>query len=321
MEVAQPASALPVDDSVLLDAYSQAVTSAVSKVGPGVVFIEVSKGDKRAGSGSGFVFTPDGFVLTNSHVVHGADSVRVTLSDSTQYPARVIGDDPDTDLAVLKITPETHHLAHLDFAMGELRVGQVAIAIGNPYGFQATVTAGVVSALGRSFRATTGRLIDNMIQTDAALNPGNSGGPLVNSSGEVIGVNTAVILPAQGLCFAVPGTTARWVASRLIRYGKITRAYLGVAAQTVELQRKLVRALELPTDSAIFVTSVEADSPASRAGIKDGDLLIAFDGKPLGTIDALHRLLNEEQIGQSAKVMIVRDREKQVIEVTPSVSR
>jgi S1-C subfamily serine protease len=320
VEIAQPSTTLPVDDSVLLDAYSQAVTSAVAKVGPAVVFIEVAKSGKGAGSGSGFIFTPDGFILTNSHVVHGADSVRVTLSDSTQYPARIIGDDPDTDLAIIKITPETHHLPHLDFAIADLRVGQLAIAIGNPYGFQATVTAGVVSALGRSFRATTGRLIDNMIQTDAALNPGNSGGPLVNSAGEVIGVNTAVILPAQGLCFAVPASTARWVASRLIRHGKITRAYIGVAAQTVTLQRKLVRALDLPTDSAIFVTSIEPDSPAARAGLKDGDLLICFDEKPLATIDTLHRLLTEEQIGQHAKLTIVRDREKQIIDITPSAS-
>src|SRR6266581_3517096 len=270
-----PAAAAPSDD-LLLDAYSKAVVQAAEGVGPSVVNIEVRRRDgRRQGSGSGFVFTPDGFVLTNSHVVHRADRVEVTLSDGRRPDAHVVGDDPDTDLAVVRVyAPQLHPVR-----MGEsksIRVGQLAIAIGNPYGFQCTVTAGVVSALGRSFRANTGRLIDDILQTDAALNPGNSGGPLVNSRGEVIGVNTAVILPAQGICFAIGVDTAKLVAGWLIKDGKIRRSYIGVGGQNVKIHRRVVRFHGLPVESGLLVVSVEPGSPAQKAGLQEGDILVEF---------------------------------------------
>src|SRR5499426_1212759 len=271
----------------LLDAYSEAVIAAAERVSPSVVKIEVQQG-RRGGSGSGFVFTPDGFILTNSHVIHDASSIHVVLPEGERYQADRVGEDPDTDLAVLRITA----LNVTPVVLGDsqsIRVGQLVIAIGNPYGFQATVTSGVVSALGRSLRSQTGRLIDNVIQTDAALNPGNSGGPLVSSSGEVIGVNTAIILAAQGICFATAINTAKFVGARLIKDGRIRRGYLGVAGQNAPLHRVLVRTHHLPADTGVFVVSVEPDSPAKHAGIQDGDIIVGLDDHSVPDIDALHR--------------------------------
>ncbi len=318
------------DDGALLDAYSHAVTAAVSRVSPAVVNIEVHaiardrRGGRRpvGGSGSGFLFAPDGYILTNSHVVHEADQIGVTLADGRQFEAEPIGDDPDTDLAVVRIHAPTLALpwASLGNSRG-LRVGQLVIAIGSPFGFQATVTTGVVSALGRSFRSSSGRLIDDIVQTDAALNPGNSGGPLVSSRGEVIGVNTAVILPAQGICLAIPSHTAEFVVGRLLRDGRIRRGYLGIGGQNVTVATGLVRFHELPQESAVQVITVEPGSPAQRAGVREGDLLVAYDGKPIHGIDDLHRLLTEGAIGVAAPLTILRYAEKQQLMITAEDSR
>ncbi len=318
-------------DFELLDAYSRAVVTAVERVGPSVVNIEVHhpmRGGPAAGrqgpaeargAGSGFVFTPDGFILTNSHVVHGASRIEVTLSDGRRFPADLIGTDPDTDLAVIR----TYASDVTPLRLGDsdsLRVGQLVIALGNPYGFQSTVTAGVVSALGRSLRSQSGRLMDNIIQTDAALNPGNSGGPLVTSRGEVIGVNTAVILPAQGLCFAIPSHTARFVAGLLIRDGSIRRGYIGVAGQNVPVHRRLVRFYHLPVESGVLAVSVEPDSPAQRAGVEEGDVLIALDGQHIADFDDLHRLLTEKQVGVRAMLTVIRRTEKLDLPIVPEES-
>jgi S1-C subfamily serine protease len=306
-------------EAALLDAYSQAVTRVVKSVSPAVVKIDIS--GRHRGSGSGFLFTHDGFILSNSHVVHGAGNgeIEVTLGDGRTFAATLIGDDPDTDLAVIRIeAPGVVPVTLGD--SGSLQVGQLVIAIGNPYGFQATVTAGVISAMGRTFRAQSGRLIDNMLQTDAALNPGNSGGPLVNSHGEVIGVNTAVILPAQGLCFAVPSETAKYVAGRLIRDGKITRAFIGVAGQNVPIHTRLVRFYKLPEKTAILVVGVEPGSPAASAGVQDGDLIVALGERPVANIDQLHRLLTDELIGSDTKLTVLRRYERFELPIRPLAS-
>ena len=305
-------------DDELLDAYSRAVTGASERISPSVVNIEVSfSGSReRQGGGSGFVFTPDGFILTNSHVVSRASRIEVTLSDGRRLNAMLAGDDPDTDLALIRI--QAPGLIPVEFGDSErIRVGQLAIAVGNPYGFQTTVTAGVVSALGRSLRSKSGRLIDNVIQTDAALNPGNSGGPLVNSSGLVIGVNTAMILPAQGICFAIAINTAKYVAARLIKDGRIVRGYIGVAGQNVPLHRRLVRHHNLSIESGILVISVEPNSPAGRSHLRDGDVIIGFDQNPTPGIDVLHRCLSEKVSGLKAELTILRGTEKKDIEIYP----
>src|ERR1017187_1834503 len=307
-------------DDVLLDAYSQAVIRAADEGGPSVVNIEIRrrKGE-RAGSGSGFIITPDGFVLTNSHVVHDADRIEVTLADGRHPDAHVVAEDPHTDLAVVRIYAPQLHPVRLGDSR-RVRVGQVAIAIGNPYGFQCTVTAGVVSALGRSFRANTVRLIDDIIQTDAALNPGNSGGPLVNSRGEVIGVNTAVILPAQGICFAIAIDTAKYVAGWLIKDGKIPRSYIGVGGQNVPLHRRLVRHYRLAAASDVLVISIAPGSPAERAGLREGDVMVDFNGHAVPSIDVLHRLLAADHIGVESHLAVLRGTEKISLPITPQES-
>jgi len=309
----------PADDA-LLDAYSKAVVQAADEVGPSVVNIEVRRRDgKRMGSGSGFIITPDGFVLTNSHVVHGAERLEVTLADGRHPDAHLVGDDPDTDLAVIRLYAPQLRPVRLGESKN-IRVGQMAIAIGNPYGFQASVTAGVVSALGRSFRASTGRLMDDILQTDAALNPGNSGGPLVNSRGEVIGVNTAVILPAQGLCFAIGIDTAKFVASWLIKEGKIRRSHIGVGGQNVPIHRRLVRHYHLADPSGVLVISITEGSPAERAGLREGDVMVEFNGQSIPSIDALHKLLTGDQIGKRSEVTVIRGTEKLTFPTTPGES-
>jgi S1-C subfamily serine protease len=322
-----PISAEPQpDDSELLDAYSRTVVSAVARVAPAVVNIDVKqrvsarRGEREiGGNGSGFAITPDGFVLTNSHVVHGASGIIVNLPDGREYPARLAGDDPDTDLAVIRI--DAPQLTHVRLADSEsLRVGQLVIAIGNPFGFEASVTAGVISAVGRSMHAQSGRLIDNIIQTDAALNPGNSGGPLVNSAGEVVGVNTAMIRPAQGICFAIASNTAKFVAGWLIKDGKIRRSYIGVAGQNVPIHRRIVRFYNLPLATAVLVVSVEKNSPAERAGLRDGDLVVAFNGQPIGSVHHLHKVLVGDQIGVSARLSVIRHTEKLELPIYPAES-
>ena len=326
----QPA-AQPADEG-LLDAYSRSVIEASERVSPSVVYIQVTgtarRGrqgrpapDEATGSGSGFIFTPDGFILTNSHVVHGATKIDVTLMDGRKFQAQLIGDDPDTDLAVIRITAPNLVPAQLGDSQS-IRVGQLVIAIGNPYGFQYSVTAGVVSALGRSLRAQSGRLMDGVIQTDAALNPGNSGGPLVNSRGEVIGVNTAMILPAQGICFATSIDTAKFVAGRLIRDGKISRSYIGVAGQNVPIPRRIVRFYQLPVETAVLIVSFETNgetSAAREAGLLAGDLMVDFDGQPIRGIDDLHKLLTDERIGKRTPVTVIRGVQKLTFDVVPRI--
>lgn len=321
----------PPSDDALLDAYSQAVTSVVERVSSSVVNIEVRKPqsagirrdrrspDEAQASGSGFVFTPDGFILTNSHVVDRASTLEVALADGRRFRADVVGEDARTDLAVVRINAPNLVPAALGDSKS-VRVGQLAIAIGNPYGFQCTVTAGVVSALGRSLRAPSGRLIDNIIQTDTALNPGNSGGPLVNSRGEVIGMNTAVILPAQGLCFAIAINTATFVAGRLIRDGKVRRSYIGVGGQNVPLHRRVVRFHNLPAESGVMVVSIEPSSPAAAAGLAEGDVIVGFDGQPVAGIDDLHRLLTDGRVGLRTAMTVVRHVDKQELEIVPHES-
>jgi len=310
-----------ISDDELLDAYSRAVIGAAEKISPSVVNIEVSTSDRRrGGGGSGFVFTPDGFLLTNSHVVHGASKIEVTLLDGRRGEAQLIGDDPETDLAVIRINaPNLMSVAFGD--SNKIRVGQLAVAIGNPYGFQYSVTAGVVSALGRSLRSGTGRLIDNVIQTDAALNPGNSGGPLVNSRGEVIGVNIAVIVPAQGISFATAINTAKFVAGQLIKEGRVRRSYIGVAGQVVPLHRRLVRYHNLSAETGVFVVSTEPGSPASKAGVQEGDVIVAYDDRPIAGIDDLHRLLTDQKVGVKSNLTVIRGNDKLALSVTPEDSR
>ena len=312
-------------DVDLLDAYSCAVVSAAEKVSPSVAKIEVTQTAGRArngeprerhGGGSGFVFTPDGLVLTNSHVVHDASRIALSLPDGRHFPASLIGEDPATDLAVVRIDAPNLTVAELGDSQ-KLRVGQLAIAIGNPYGFQYTVTAGVVSALGRSLRSYSGRMIDDVIQTDASLNPGNSGGPLVSSDGHVIGVNTATIMGAQGLCFAIGINTAKFVASRLLTKGRIRRAYIGVEAQTVPLHRRIVRFYDLPKETGVIVLAAAEGSPAQKAGFREGDVIIALGGQPVAGVDDLHRLLTDTQVGVKNSMTVLRRTDKLELDIIP----
>jgi S1-C subfamily serine protease len=302
----------PASNDELLDAYSLAVTAAVDLVASAVV-----KVNSRHGNGSGFIFAPDGLVMTNAHVIERAEHLSVLLPDGRECPASPIGADADTDLAVLKISgPDLHALAFGN--SHRLRVGQIVIAIGNPFGFQHTVTAGVVSATGRSLRARTGRLMTGLIQTDAALNPGNSGGPLVNTRGEVVGINTAMIVPAQGISFAVSADTAGVVVPQLLREGRVRRSYIGIAGQDVPLPRLFVRHHHLPAGSGVLVTDVVAPGPAARAGIRDGDLIVSFGGSPVERTDDLHRLLTGDVAERPVPIRVLRGPELLALEVTPA---
>ena len=315
----RPAQPDAAHDGELLDAYSRAVIGAAERVSPSVANIETRhrvRGREAGGSGSGFVFTPDGFILTNSHVVHAASRIDVTLPDGQRYRADLVGDDPDTDLAVIRIAAPNV----VPVALGDsqrIRTGQLVIAIGNPFGFQCTVTSGVVSALGRSLRAQSGRLIDNVIQTDAALNPGNSGGPLVTSRGEVIGVNTAVIRGAQGICFATAINTAKFVAAKLIRDGFIRRGHIGVVGQDVPLPRRVVRFHGLAVESGVRIEEVQESSPAAAAGLLRGDIIVELAERPVAGIDPLHRLLTETEVGKPLEIVVLRGVEKRRFGITP----
>ena len=316
-------------DGPLLDAYSRSVTGAVERIAPSVVHIQVEgepsersrprrpANEPETRGGSGFVFTPDGFVLTNTHVVENAKRMEVVLPDGHRVIASPVGQDPATDLAVVRIDAPQLVAAVLGNS-STLKVGQIAIAIGSPFGYQTTVTAGVVSALGRSLRTRSGRLVDDVIQTDAPLNPGNSGGPLVDSSGLVIGVNTAMIGAAQGICFAIGVNTAVFVASRLIRDGRVTRSYIGVAGQNTPISRRFVRFHQLERSTGIRVASVEPQSPAKRAGLEEGDIVIAFDGVAVGGIDDLHRLLTDTRVGQAVGIELLRRTEKLALSIVPA---
>jgi S1-C subfamily serine protease len=322
LRAAPPPEASDPDDLALLDAYSRAVVGAAELVGPSVVHIEARyarsrRGQSDRGTGSGFVFTSSGYILTNSHVVHGADQLDVTLADGSQHRADGIGDDPETDLAVIRV----HASELVPATLGDskkVRVGQLALAIGHPYGFQSSVTAGVVSALGRSLRAGSGRLIDDVLQTDAALNPGNSGGPLVDSLGYVIGVNTAMILPAQGICFAIAINTAKFVAGRLIRDGRVRRARIGIAVQTVPLPVGSGKRHGSERRGGVLVVGLDPGGPAERAGLEEGDVILGFDGHPVTGIDDLHRLLTEERVGIKIPMRILRRPEILSLPIVPA---
>src|ERR1039457_2128462 len=294
-------------DAEMLDAYSTAVTGVVAQVAPAVAHIRVERvvrgRGKQAGSGSGFIITPDGYMVTNSHVAGGGSAFEVTLPDCRVVGAELVGDDPDSDLAVFKVGAAGLPYVRLADS-SKLRVGQIAVAIGSPYGFQHTVTAGIVSALGRSMRGQTGRLLDNIIQTDAPLNPGNSGGPLVDSSGGIIGVNTAVILPAQGICFAIASSTSERVAIALIREGRVRRAYVGVCRQDTPIGRRMVRHFELAHESGIRVSTVEKGSPAAAAGVREGDIIVSFGDEAITSVDDLHRMLTDARIGDGADIAV-----------------
>ena len=303
-----------------LDAYSKIVVGVSEKVCPAVVSVEVMRltggRNNRGGTGSGFLFRPDGYLLTNSHVVHGADLIQLTFPDGKQMPADLVGDDTETDLALLKVDGTGLPVVPLGKS-GQLKVGQLVVAVGNPLGFQCTVTAGVVSALGRSWRARSGRLINDIIQTDAALNPGNSGGPLVNHRGEAIGVNTAVIPEAQLICLAVPSDTAAWVADGLIKDGRIRRGYLGVSGQRVALPSRLMKEHGLTKETGMMVMGVEAGSPARTSGLRERDVVVAFNGQPVSGVDDLHRILGSHGVGVKSTLTVLRSGKKLELEIVP----
>jgi S1-C subfamily serine protease len=320
----QPAAAdefkVPAEDQALLDAYSRAVVDVVDRVGPAVVGLAVRTDKARGGTGSGVVVAPDGLILTNSHVASSAGAaarIGVTTADGQDLRARLVGEDPDTDLALLRVDePVTLPAAALGDSK-RLKRGQLVIAIGNPLGFESTVTTGVVSALGRSLRARTGRLIDDVIQTDAALNPGNSGGPLVSSRGEVVGINTAVIMGAQGICFAVAANTASFVLGELVRHGRVRRAFIGISAQQIAIPARRRHATGLTQQSAVTVGTVEADGAADRAGIKAGDIVVALDGVAITGADDLIRALTGEKIGKNVAFDVLRGSERLTVSLVP----
>jgi S1-C subfamily serine protease len=312
-----PAPSEPIDDSALLDAYSQTVVSVAQRVSPAVVHINVvQRRRQRSGTGSGLIVTPDGYVLTNRHVVHGAREIEVTLNDSRTFTAELVGDDAATDVGVLRLPPSDLPIAELGDSQN-LRVGQLVVAIGNPYGFQTTVTAGVISALGRSLRTESGRLIENIIQTDAALNPGSSGGPLVNSQGKVIGINTAIIYPAQGLCFAIPIDTVKRVAGMLIATGKVSRGYLGINVQPVQLYPRLTTRLKLEQESGVAVIEVLPDSPAQESSLRPRDIIVSIGEVRTPSVDDLHRFLDGHPVGESYEMMVLRNGTATTLSVTP----
>jgi len=331
---ARPASDHHNEDRDLLDAYSATVTAVVENVSPSVVKIDVThhslrrrgNGQRRregssdmppvTGSGSGVIFTPDGFVLTNSHVIHDAATINVILADGRGLKAELIGEDPFTDLAVVRVSGQDLPVAKLGDSQA-IRIGQLVVALGNPFGFQATVTAGVVSALGRSLRVGGGRLIDNVIQTDAALNPGNSGGPLVNSRSEVVGINTAIIPWAQGICFSIPVNTAKNIAAQLMKEGKVTRAFLGIAGQVLDISRAAVRSHSLRGSRGVMIAQVERGESADQAGLLVGDVIVEMNGHRIESIDDLHRLLTSELIGQEAGVTVLRLEKKLFVTIIP----
>lgn len=316
-EGAPPSRVEPVDDTDLLDTYSRIVVGVAQKLSPAVVHINVAQRRRElSGTGSGLVVTPDGYVLTNRHVVHGAKAIEVTLNDSRTFAAEVVGDDAATDVGVLRLPPSDLPIAELGDSQN-LRVGQLVVAIGNPFGFQCTVTAGVISALGRTLRTEGGRLIENIIQTDAALNPGSSGGPLVNSEGRVIGINTAIIYPAQGLCFAIPIDTVKRVAGMLIATGKVSRGYLGITAQPVRLYPRLATALKLGRESGVAVIEVMPESAAQRAGLMPRDIIVSIAEILISGVDDLHRFLDEHPVGESYEMMVLRNGTVMKLHVIP----
>ncbi|HEY4375183.1 MAG TPA: trypsin-like peptidase domain-containing protein [Burkholderiales bacterium] len=327
LAAAQPAGAESLlADVSLLDSYSQTVTGVVHRVKDAVVFIEVrgkpgrggpGRENRGGGTGSGFLFTPDGYILTNSHVIHDATEVHVTLADGTQARADIVGEDPDTDLAVIRIGA-TGALPHVEFGeSGKLKVGQIAVAIGNPLGFSHTVTAGVVSALGRSLRANSGRLIHNVIQTDAALNPGNSGGPLLDSAGRAVGVNTAIIPGAQAICFATGIDSAKWVITQLFAHGRVRRGFIGVSGATVPLPRKVVRYFDLTTESGVRVMEAQRGAPAHQGGVQASDIIVGIDGQDVADVDELQRVLDDSRIGKGCVIRVLRGSQKLHLPVTP----
>jgi len=323
---AQRAAASP-EGAQVYDAYSRAVIGAVERIGPAVVSLGMARPapeqlkrrglPELRGAGSGVIITPDGYILTNSHVVRSAHTIEVRLQDGRTFPARLVGDDPYSDLAVIRAPEGGLPLAELGDS-SHLRVGQLVVAVGNPLGFQATVTAGVISALGRTLRAETGRLIENVIQTDAALNPGNSGGPLADSRGAVIGINTAVIAGSQGICFAIPANTAQWVASQLIRDGRVRRAYLGIQAQVIPLDRRVAVAYRIDAATAVRISEVRPDTASAQAGLRVGDLIVRIGDAPVATLDDLMLALGQRAIGESVPVQILRGAERIAVEVRPT---
>ncbi|MFN2421311.1 MAG: S1C family serine protease [Gemmatimonadota bacterium] len=323
-DLERSSSAPTSDETELLDAYSRAVVSVAETVGPAVVGVSTGEGRRadrgQGGQGSGFFFAPDGFLLTNSHVVRGASRLRVTLADGVEVEARLVGDDPETDAAVVRVDGESPSVVRLGDSKG-LRVGQLVVAIGNPYGFQHTVTTGVVSALGRTLRSVTGRMIEEVVQTDAALNPGNSGGPLADTRAEVVGINTATILPAQGLCFAVGINTVKTVVVQLLTRGYVRRGRIGIAGENISLHPGSVRRHGLAVSGGVLVRSVESESPAERAGLREGDIVVGFAGAAVAGVDDLHRLLLEERIGLASQIEVLRRGRKLELEVVPEDAR